>query len=108
MDRLDKKILRLLQADATLAVADIAKRVGLSTTPCWRRIQKLEATLGFRLLERTTREVRLTQAGRSFYHDNADLLRGYASSIQLARRIVEDAWAFTSELGDRSHAARRG
>lgn len=42
MDRLDKKILRLLQADATLAVADIAKRVGLSTTPCWRRIQKLE------------------------------------------------------------------
>lgn len=42
MDRLDKKILRLLQEDATLAVADIAKKVGLSTTPCWRRIQKLE------------------------------------------------------------------
>ncbi|MBB3949525.1 MULTISPECIES: Lrp/AsnC family transcriptional regulator [Aureimonas] len=42
MDRLDKKILRLLQEDSTLAVADVAKRVGLSTTPCWRRIQKLE------------------------------------------------------------------
>ena len=42
MDRLDRKILRLLQEDSTLAVADIAKRVGLSTTPCWRRIQKLE------------------------------------------------------------------
>ncbi len=42
MDRLDKKILRLLQEDATLAVADVAKRVGLSTTPCWRRIQRLE------------------------------------------------------------------
>jgi len=42
LDRLDKKILRLLQEDATLAVADVAKRVGLSTTPCWRRIQKLE------------------------------------------------------------------
>jgi Lrp/AsnC family transcriptional regulator len=42
MDRLDKKILRLLQEDTTLAVADIAKTVGLSTTPCWRRIQKLE------------------------------------------------------------------
>tara|TARA_R100001086_G_scaffold222509_1_gene140056 strand:+ start:205 stop:690 length:486 start_codon:yes stop_codon:yes gene_type:complete len=42
MDRLDKKILRLLQEDATLAVADVAKRFGLSTTPCWRRIQKLE------------------------------------------------------------------
>ena len=42
MDRLDRKIMRLLQEDATLAVADIAKKVGLSTTPCWRRIQKLE------------------------------------------------------------------
>ncbi|MEO4040916.1 Lrp/AsnC family transcriptional regulator [Hoeflea sp. CAU 1731] len=42
MDRLDRKILRLLQADSTLAVADIAKKVGLSTTPCWRRIQKME------------------------------------------------------------------
>ena len=42
MDRLDKKILKLLQEDATIAVADIAKKVGLSTTPCWRRIQKLE------------------------------------------------------------------
>jgi Lrp/AsnC family transcriptional regulator len=42
MDRLDRKILRLLQENTTLAVADIAKKVGLSTTPCWRRIQKLE------------------------------------------------------------------
>lgn len=42
MDRIDRKILRILQEDATLPVSDIAKKVGLSTTPCWRRIQKLE------------------------------------------------------------------
>ena len=42
MDRTDRKILNLLQRDATMPVADIAKHVGLSTTPCWRRIQKLE------------------------------------------------------------------
>lgn len=42
MDRIDRNILGLLQGDATLPVADIAKKVGLSTTPCWRRIQKLE------------------------------------------------------------------
>ncbi|WP_019224365.1 Lrp/AsnC family transcriptional regulator [Bartonella rattimassiliensis] len=42
MDRLDRKILHLLQENATLSVADIAKKIGLSTTPCWRRIQKLE------------------------------------------------------------------
>jgi Lrp/AsnC family transcriptional regulator len=42
MDTLDQKILNLLQEDATLSVAEIGERVGLSTTPCWRRIQNLE------------------------------------------------------------------
>ena len=43
VDRLDRKILQILQEDATVPVAEIGRRVGLSTTPCWRRIQKLEA-----------------------------------------------------------------
>ena len=42
MDRIDKRILDILQKNATMPVAEIGKRVGLSTTPCWRRIQKLE------------------------------------------------------------------
>ncbi len=42
MDQIDKKILERLQQDATLPVAEIAEMVGLSTTPCWRRIQKME------------------------------------------------------------------
>ena len=42
MDKIDKKILDSLQNDATLSVADIAERVGLSATPCWRRIRMLE------------------------------------------------------------------
>jgi Lrp/AsnC family transcriptional regulator len=42
MDRTDKKILELIQQDATLSTAQIAESVGLSTTPCWRRIQNLE------------------------------------------------------------------
>jgi Lrp/AsnC family transcriptional regulator len=42
LDRMDRKILDILQNDCTLPVAEIGKRVGLSTTPCWRRIQKLE------------------------------------------------------------------
>ena len=40
LDAIDKKILGILQSDTTPAVAEIAKKVGLSTTPCWRRIQK--------------------------------------------------------------------
>ena len=43
MDRTDLKILAILQEDASLAVAEVAGRVNLSQTPCWRRIQKLEA-----------------------------------------------------------------
>ena len=42
LDETDIKILKILQEDCTPAVADIGKDVGLSTTPCWRRIQKLE------------------------------------------------------------------
>ena len=42
MDKTDKAILGILQQDTTFPVADIARRVGLSTTPCWRRIQKME------------------------------------------------------------------
>jgi Lrp/AsnC family transcriptional regulator len=42
LDRMDRKILDILQRDATLPVAEVGKQIGLSTTPCWRRIQKLE------------------------------------------------------------------
>ncbi len=42
MDKLDAKILDLLQGNAELTAAEIADRVGLSKAPCWRRIQKLQ------------------------------------------------------------------
>ncbi len=42
-DRIDRKILYELMRDATLPVAQLAERVGLSQTPCWKRVQKLEA-----------------------------------------------------------------
>ena len=42
MDSLDKKILFLLQADATIPLSELSRRVGLSTTPCWNRIRKME------------------------------------------------------------------
>src|SRR6266568_3431842 len=43
METNDRKILALLQQDASLSVAEIGNRVGLSSTPCWKRIQRLEA-----------------------------------------------------------------
>ena len=43
MDEIDRLLLQILQQDATLSIAQMADRVGLSATPCWKRIQKLEA-----------------------------------------------------------------
>jgi len=42
VDAIDRKILTELQANADLSMAELASRVGLSQTPCWKRIQKLE------------------------------------------------------------------
>lgn len=44
MDSTDLKILAILQEDASHSVAEVAARVNLSQTPCWRRIQRLEAS----------------------------------------------------------------
>jgi len=57
LDAFDLRILALLQQDATTPLADLAEAVGLSQTPCWRRVQKLEAAGYIRrrvaLLDRT-------------------------------------------------------
>jgi DNA-binding Lrp family transcriptional regulator len=42
LDRIDRQILRELQADARLTMAELAERVSLSPSPCWRRVQLLE------------------------------------------------------------------
>ncbi len=42
LDATDRKILEILQSDSSLSVAEIGERVGLSSTPCWKRIQRLE------------------------------------------------------------------
>jgi Lrp/AsnC family transcriptional regulator len=43
IDAIDRKILRVLQEDASLSVAEIGDRVGLSSTPCWKRVQRMES-----------------------------------------------------------------
>ena len=46
LDRLDRDILRLIAADASLSLADIAAKVGLTPTPCWKRIRRMEQAAG--------------------------------------------------------------
>jgi Lrp/AsnC family transcriptional regulator len=42
LDRVDREILRLVSVDASLSLADIASRVGLTPTPCWKRLRRME------------------------------------------------------------------
>ena len=44
MDATDTKILMLLQENASISIAELAQRVNLSQTPCWKRVQRMEAT----------------------------------------------------------------
>jgi len=45
MDIIDRKLLELLQEDATMPIAELAQRVNLSQTPCWKRLQRLKETV---------------------------------------------------------------
>ena len=42
LDATDRRLLALLQEDATISIADLAERVSLSATPCWKRVKRLE------------------------------------------------------------------
>jgi Lrp/AsnC family transcriptional regulator len=94
MDRIDRKILEHIQADATLSVADIAEKVGLSSTPCWRRIQKLERSGVIRkrvaLLDRASLNlgVDVFVAIKTNQH-NAAWLDSFASVVTEFPEVVE-------------------
>ncbi len=94
MDKINRKILRILQADATAPVAEIAEKVGLSTTPCWRRIQALERSgiiqRRVALLDRKKMNVGVTV----FVHVKTsqhtyDWLGGFAKAVANIEEVVE-------------------
>ncbi len=94
MDGIDRKILTQLQADATLSTAEIAERVGLSTTPCWRRIQNLEKSGVIRkrvaLLDRAQLNIGIDVfvAIRTSQH-NIEWLEKFASAVVDFPEVVE-------------------
>ena len=94
MDATDRAILACLQEDATMPVAEIARRVGLSSTPCWRRIQKLEEAKVIRarvaLLDRQQLKVGVTVfvSVRTNQHSVAWLER-FAAAVADLPEVVE-------------------
>lgn len=94
MDFIDRKILVCLQEDATLPVAEVAERVGLSTTPCWRRIQNLEKDGVIRrrvaLLDPEKLNVGVTVFVRvKTSQHNVEWLKRFASAIAVIDEVVE-------------------
>ena len=94
MDAINRKILRILQEDATVPVAAIAERVGLSTTPCWRRIQALERSgliqRRVALLDRKKLNVGVTVFVRLKTSQHTyDWLESFAKAVAEIEEVVE-------------------
>ena len=93
MDEIDKKILKLLQEDSAQPVADIARKIGLSVTPCWRRIKIEEAGIirkRVALLDgiKTGLGMSVFVAIKTDQH-NADWLADFAARISAFDEVVE-------------------
>lgn len=94
MDQMDKKILTCLQANATLSIAEVSERVGLSHTPCWRRIQNLENTGVIRkrvaLLDRHKMNVGVTVfVSLKTSQHNQEWLKDFASIVKEFPEVLE-------------------
>lgn len=94
MDDIDRRILKILQEEAGLPVAEIADKVGLSPSPCWRRIQKLEAEgvierrVALLNPEKMNVGVTVFVAIRTSQHD-AQWLRDFAERVTRIPEVVE-------------------
>ncbi|WP_189426762.1 Lrp/AsnC family transcriptional regulator [Devosia pacifica] len=94
MDKIDRKILALLQRDATMPVAEIGRKVGLSTTPCWRRIQKMEEEGVIRRRVAVLDPVKINVGVTVFVsvktaEHNESWLRKFAATIEDFSEVVE-------------------
>lgn len=116
LDDAERRILRVIQEDATLSTAAIAERVGLSASPCWRRIDRLEragiirkrvALLDRRRVGLNTHvfaQVKLNAHGRAHLDEFADAIRAFPEVLEcyvlmgpvdfLMRVVAEDIEAY--------------
>lgn len=94
LDAIDRRILRELQEDATLTVVELAERVGLSQTPCWKRLKRLTdagvITRRVALVDRGLLDVGLTVfvGIKTSLHTN-DWLRKFADGVTALPEVVE-------------------
>lgn len=94
MDAFDARILALLQENAAMPVADIAAAVGLSTTPCWRRIRNMEESGVIRRRVAVLDPVKINTGVTVFVgvkagRHAADWLDTFAAAVQEIEEVTE-------------------
>ena len=89
-DAIDCRILDLLQEDALMSSATVAEQVGLSPTPCWRRIKKLEDELGVKLFERRQHDVSVTPIGERVVNQARIVLEEAETVRHIAQEGLDD------------------
>lgn len=94
LDAIDRSILAILQEEAGLAIADIAERVGLSQTPCWKRIKRLEGEGVIRrrvaILNRDCLDLGVTVfVGVRTAHHSDQWLQAFADGVARIPEVVE-------------------
>ncbi len=94
LDQTDLNILKILQTDASLSAQDVASQVNLSTTPCWRRINRLEETGIVRkkvaLLDADLLGMQMvTFVSISLTRNDEDSLEAFEAQVQQFPEIVE-------------------
>ncbi|WP_269715590.1 Lrp/AsnC family transcriptional regulator [Caulobacter sp. NIBR2454] len=93
-DTIDRRLMAILQEDATVPVAELAERVGLSQTPCWKRVKRLQdagvITKRVALLDREALGLSLTVfvAIRTNRHDE-EWLTTFAAGARSLPEVVE-------------------
>jgi Lrp/AsnC family transcriptional regulator len=94
LDHIDRRLLAILQDDSTVPIAELAERVGLTQTPCWKRIKRLQdagvITARVALLDRDALDLSLTVfvAVKTGRHDEA-WLTTFAAGARALPEVVE-------------------
>ncbi|MBL8642349.1 MAG: Lrp/AsnC family transcriptional regulator [Rhodospirillaceae bacterium] len=94
LDANDLKILRILQEDADVSMQDLAEKVGLSHTPCWRRVSRMKdegVIIGKRMIidgERVGKGVNVL-CTVELEHHHEDILENFEKAVQNCPEIIE-------------------
>jgi Lrp/AsnC family transcriptional regulator len=107
LDAIDRKILTVLQDDASLSVAEIGERVGLSSTPCWKRIQRMEAE---KIILRRVALVDENKIGLGITVfvsvESSDHSEGWLKKFAIAVRAMPEVMEFYRMAGDVDYMLR--